>query len=125
GKGAKERIIPLARPLLHIIQNYLLLSKQHFGAASPYLVVTDKGAQSYPMLIYRVVKKYLDLITTSEKKSPHVLRHAFATHLLIKGADLNAIKAILGHSSLNATQIYTHTSLERLKEIFEQAHPKA
>ncbi len=125
GKGAKERIIPLARPLLHFIQNYLLLKKQHFEAASPYLVVTDKGAQSYPMLIYRVVKKYLDLITTSEKKSPHVLRHTFATHLLNKGADLNAIKEILGHSSLKATQIYTHTSLERLKEIFEQAHPKA
>jgi integrase/recombinase XerC len=77
------------------------------------------------MLIYRIVNKYLKLVSNANKKSPHVLRHTFATHLLNKGAELNAIKEILGHSSLGATQIYTHNSLEKLKEIFEQAHPKA
>ena len=89
------------------------------------MIVTNKGEPCYPMFIYRVVKKYLDLIPAVEKKSPHVLRHTFATHLLDKGADLNAIKELLGHSNLAATQIYTHNSLDKLKAIFDQAHPKA
>ena len=89
------------------------------------MIVTDNGDKIYPMMVYRIVRKYLDLVTTVEKRSPHVLRHTFATHLLNKGADLNAIKDLLGHSSLAATQVYTHNSLEKLKTIFEQAHPKA
>ena len=87
--------------------------------------MTDNGEKTYPMLVYRIVKKYLDLFTTSDKKSPHVLRHSFATHLLDKGADLNAVKDLLGHTSLAATQVYTHNSLEKIKTAFDQAHPKA
>ncbi len=92
---------------------------------SNYLIVTDNGEQVYPMFVYRTVRKYLDLVTTADKRSPHTLRHSFATHLLNKGADLNAIKDLLGHTSLAATQVYTHNSIEKLKAIFDQAHPKS
>ncbi|MCH8317670.1 MAG: tyrosine-type recombinase/integrase [Bacteroidetes bacterium] len=124
GKGNKERIIPLNTSLLNTIKIYCDKKNADFDAA-PYLIITDKGEKCYPKFIYRVVKKYLNLITTAEKKSPHVLRHSFATHLLNKGADLNAIKELLGHSSLAATQVYTHNSIEKLKTIFDKAHPKA
>jgi integrase/recombinase XerC len=87
-----------------------------------YLFVTDTGNPCYPMMIYRAVRGY---VKTSEKRSPHVLRHTYATHLLNKGADLNAVKDLLGHSSLAATQVYTHNSIEKLKKAFEKAHPKA
>jgi integrase/recombinase XerC len=87
--------------------------------------VTDSGTQAYPMFIQRLVKKYLSLVTSLEQRSPHVLRHTFATHLLNRGADLNAIKDLLGHTSLAATQVYTHNSIEKLKKVFKQAHPKA
>lgn len=132
GKRNKHRIIPLTQPLLDLIQQYVQLKKTEFtGQAGPrqadpnVLIVSDKGVAAYPVLIQRIVTRYLTLVTTLEKKSPHVLRHSFATHLLNRGADLNAIKDLLGHSSLAATQIYTHTSLEQLKKTYDQAHPKA
>ena len=89
------------------------------------LLVTDAGEKLYPMFIYRKVKAYLSAVTTLSKRSPHVMRHTFATHLLNKGADLNAVKDLLGHTSLAATQVYTHNSIEKLKAAFDQAHPKA
>lgn len=127
GKRNKHRIIPLNQPLLELILEYIRLKEVEFsGQADPvYLVVSDKGVPAYPMLIQRIVKKHLALVTTLSTKSPHVLRHSFATHLLNRGADLNAIKDLLGHTSLAATQIYTHTSLEQLKKTYDQAHPKA
>ena len=129
GKRNKYRIIPLTQPLFELIQQYVTLKEQEFSgqaeADAVYLIVSDKGIAAYPMLIQRIVKRHLALVTTLEKKSPHVLRHSFATHLLNRGADLNAIKDLLGHTSLAATQIYTHTSLEQLKKTYDQAHPKA
>lgn len=125
GKGNKERIIPVNNSLKSLISSYLSFKDNEIRCTSNYLFLTDKGEQCYPMLIYRVVKKYLNLVSSLEKSSPHILRHSFATHLLNKGADLNAIKSLLGHSSLAATQVYTHNSTEKLKGIFDQAHPKA
>lgn len=126
GKGNKERIIPMNKNLLYVIDTYRETKKKDMGRNTcEYLIVTDSGDKVYPMFIYRIVKKYLNQVTTVEKKSPHVLRHSFATHLLNKGADLNAIKDLLGHSSLAATQVYTHNSLDKLKAIFDQAHPKS
>ncbi|MDX2301194.1 MAG: tyrosine-type recombinase/integrase [Microscillaceae bacterium] len=127
GKGNKERLIPVHDTLLNLIKKYELIKRHHFEGKlkHDYLIVSDSGGLSYPMLVYKTVKKYLSLVTTQDKKSPHVLRHSFATHLLNKGADLNAIKELLGHSSLNATQVYTHNSLKKLKDVFDQAHPKA
>ncbi|MCU0430615.1 MAG: tyrosine-type recombinase/integrase [Cytophagaceae bacterium] len=124
GKGNKQRIIPL-HPALVLLISQVIADKKEQRVSSPWLVNTEAGEQAYPMLIYRIVKEYLSKITTIEKKSPHVLRHSFATHLLNKGAELNAIKDLLGHSSLAATQVYTHNSLEQIKQIFKQAHPKA
>ncbi|MEO1654733.1 MAG: tyrosine-type recombinase/integrase [Bacteroidota bacterium] len=127
GKGSKERWIPITDQLLQLIKRYELHKRQFFEGSpiSSKLILTDAGAPAYPMLVYKTVKQYLSQITTQDQKSPHVLRHSFATHLLNKGADLNAIKELLGHSSLNATQVYTHNSLSKLKEVFDQAHPKA
>ncbi|MCR6639769.1 MAG: tyrosine-type recombinase/integrase [Sporocytophaga sp.] len=125
GKGNKERIIPLNENLMNLINIYKKEREKVIERPNKYLIITDKGDQGYPMFIYRTVKNYLETIPTLEKRSPHVLRHTFATHLLNKGADLNAIKDLLGHSSLAATQVYTHNSLDKLKAIFEQAHPKA
>ncbi|MBB6611433.1 tyrosine-type recombinase/integrase [Pontibacter sp. Tf4] len=126
GKGNKERIIPINDSLWQSITTYRSYKKSELGNNnSEKLLVTNKARPLYPKFIYRVVKKYISLITTSEHNSPHVLRHSFATHLLNKGADLNAIKDLLGHASLAATQVYTHNSIEKLKSIFEKAHPKA
>ena len=126
GKRNKERIIPLATSIQAVIKVYLEEKEKLFGPnTTTHLVLTDKGEQGYPMFIYRLVKKYLGSFTSSDKQSPHVLRHTFATHLLDKGADLNAVKDLLGHTSLAATQVYTHNSLEKLRKVFEQAHPKA
>jgi len=126
GKGNKERIIPVNDSLLHSISDYLVHKKSEFGDNnSGKLLVTNKAHPLYPKFVYRVVKKYISLVTTSQHNSPHVLRHSFATHLLNKGADLNAIKDLLGHASLAATQVYTHNSIEKLKSVFEKAHPKA
>jgi integrase/recombinase XerC len=129
GKRAKERIIPimhLKATLPDILARYEYFKLQSFPASDHnFVIVTDDGVMAYPMLIYRTVQKYLAMVTTQLKKSPHVLRHTFATHLLNRGADIRSIKELLGHSTLSSTQIYTHNSLEHLRDIFEQAHPKA
>ena len=126
GKRNKERIIPVNNELKLLLKEYLDLKKnEHFDNNSLTLIVTDKGADAYAKLIYLTVQKYLSYISTQNKRSPHVLRHTFATSLLNRGADLNAIKELLGHANLSATQIYTHNSVERLKSIYKQAHPKA
>lgn len=124
GKRNKERLIPISDFIVKTIDIYLKARNQEFGKCE-YLLVTDSGEKLYPMMVYRTVKKYLELVTTITKKSPHVLRHTFATHLLNKGAELNAVKDLLGHTSLAATQVYTHNSMEKLKSVFDQAHPKA
>lgn len=126
GKRNKQRIIPLNHELVLLLKRYTEAKKsENFNNNSLTLLVTNKGASAYPKLIYLIVQKYLSYISTQDKKSPHVLRHTFATSLLNKGADLNAIKELLGHANLSATQIYTHNSVERLKSIYKQAHPKA
>lgn len=126
GKGNKERIIPFEKNLRNLIELYNEEKLKAFETMdNNYLLVTDDGKKLYPELVYRTVKKYLTLITTVEKKSPHILRHSFATHLLNNGAEINAIKELLGHASLAATQVYTHNTIEKLKEIYKQAHPKA
>ncbi|WP_342645747.1 tyrosine-type recombinase/integrase [Mucilaginibacter sp. CSA2-8R] len=126
GKRNKQRIVPINKELSNLLQHYLGLRKNEiFGNKSLKLIVTNTGADAYPKMIYLIVQKYLTHISTQQKRSPHVLRHTFATSLLNKGADLNAIKDLLGHASLNATQVYTHNSVERLKSIYKQAHPKA
>lgn len=126
GKGNKERVLPLNDTLIASIKQYQEKKKTQFpDNYTTKLLVTNKALPLYPKIVYRIVKKHLNLVTTSEHASPHVLRHSFATHLLNKGADLNAIKDLLGHTSLAATQVYTHNSIEKLKSIFDQAHPKA
>jgi integrase/recombinase XerC len=126
GKRNKERIIPLSKELLKLIKDFTIQKRKNFTInENDHLIVTNNGDKCYPMMVYRTVKKYLDIFTAVDKKSPHVLRHTFATHLLNKGAELNAVKDLLGHSSLAATQVYTHNSLEKLKKVFDQAHPKA
>jgi len=124
GKRNKERIIPINQPLVKLIQDYQSF-KNSEGLMHEYLIVSDKGNQAYPVMIQRITKKYLSLVTTLAKKSPHILRHSYATHLLNNGAELTAIKDLLGHSSLSATQVYTHNSMEKIKKIYQQAHPKA
>lgn len=123
GKGNKERIIPLADNMSLKIEAYLKLKQKHFS--SPYILLTDKGEKLYPKFVYRKVNYYLSSVTSSTHKSPHVLRHTFATHMLNNGADLNTIKEILGHANLSATEVYTHNSIEKLKTIYKQAHPRA
>lgn len=126
GKRNKERVIPISGFIVKLIEEYIVSASDHFGAKNEsFLMLTDRGAKTYPVFIYRLIKKHLSQITYAEKKSPHVLRHTFATHLLNKGADLNAVKDLLGHTSLAATQVYTHNSLDKLKKVFDQAHPKA
>jgi integrase/recombinase XerC len=124
GKRNKERIIPLSEKMLSVIKNYLVLKETTFNEQSPYLIITNKGNQPYPEFIYRIVTKELAGITES-KKSPHVLRHTFATHMLNNGANINVIKELLGHANLSATQIYTHNTIEQLKSIYTNAHPRA
>ena len=126
GKRNKERIIPIPQSIKKVIEKYMEHKKNTFSVnPSELLIVNNSGGKAYPMLIYRIVKSYLNHLSSLDKRSPHVLRHTFATHLLNKGADLNAVKDLLGHSSLAATQVYTHHSLGKLKSVFDQAHPKA
>ncbi len=125
GKGGKERIVPFARYLADLLESFLQLRNETFpGNAEPWLLLNKKGQQLPPEGVYRIVRKHLSRITTSEQRSPHVLRHSFATHLSNRGADLNAIKELLGHANLAATQIYTHNAIDRLIKVYEQAHPK-
>ena len=126
GKRNKERIIPINNSIAKLIADYRLQKlSRNFDNKSSALIVTNEGKSAYPKFIYRTVNLVLSLISTHDKKSPHILRHSFATSLLNRGADLNAIKELLGHSSLAATQVYTHNSVEKLKSIYKQAHPKA
>lgn len=124
GKRNKERIIPLHQEVLEQVRIYVS-HRTEINPPSEKLLITDSGNDLYPQFVYSAVKKYLSQVTTLSKTSPHVLRHTFATHLLNKGADLNAVKDLLGHASLASTQVYTHNSIEKLKAVFDQAHPKA
>jgi integrase/recombinase XerC len=124
GKGNKERIIPVEKSFLMDLQKYVD-EKQMKIPGVLNLFVTENGKPLQPRFVYAFVHQYLAMVTTVQKKSPHILRHSFATHLMNSGADLNAVKELLGHSSLAATQIYTHNSIEKLKEVFNKAHPKA
>lgn len=124
GKRNKERLIPLSQKMIEQLQKYLDLKKKTFKDPARFLIVTNTGKKAYPELIYDIVNKELNGVT-STRKSPHVLRHSFATHLLNNGAELNSIKELMGHANLSATQIYTHTTIEQLKSIYTQAHPRA
>ncbi len=135
GKRNKERIIPFSNKFATLLKTYLQGKKSWLENAEPekpsgtpeefWLLITDSGKKAYPRFIYRAVTKYLSQVTTLQKISPHVLRHTFATHLLNNGAELNAVKELLGHANLSATQVYTHNTIEKLKTIYKQAHPKA
>jgi len=121
GKGRKERIIPLLKSLVDCYDDYIFFRKE---MKSNFLFLTKKSKKTYPKMIYRIVNNYLGMVSTLSKKSPHVLRHTFATHLLNRGADINTIKELLGHKSLLSTQVYTHNSLEKLKRIYKKSHPR-
>ena len=126
GKRNKERIIPFTDVLKKLISDYRSARRKAVpGISNEYFFVTDDGKKIYQKLVYRIVNKYLGMVSTSEKKSPHVLRHTFATHMLNNGADINSIKEILGHANLAATQVYTHNTIEKLKKVYKQAHPRA
>lgn len=126
GKRNKERLIPLTNESVLLLHTYNKVREQTFGAEfSPWLLLTNKGDKIYHKLIYRVVHSSLQLVTTMQKKSPHILRHTFATVLLNRGAELNAIKELLGHANLSATSVYTHNTFETLNAIYKQAHPRA
>ena len=125
GKGNKERIIPVNKEIIAAIRHYQDLKRKEFDTKEEVLLVTEKGKKMYPRYAWLAVNRSLALSSTLDKKSPHVLRHTFATHLMNNGADLNAVKELLGHSSLAATQVYTHNTIEKLKEVYKKAHPKA
>ena len=125
GKGNKERQIPVSEDLIRNIEVYKGIVLSELGATTDTVLITDKGKKLYPKFVYNVVNKYLTQYSSLNKRSPHTLRHTFATHLLNNGADLNDIKELLGHSSLAATQVYMHNSIEKLKKVYAQAHPKA
>jgi integrase/recombinase XerC len=126
GKRNKQRIIPVISSFTSRIEEYINLRDQKFGTIpGDWFFVTFSGKKLYDKYVYNIVRKYLTMVTTIEKRSPHVLRHTFATHMLNHGADLNSIKELLGHANLSATQIYTHNTFEKLKEVYKQAHPRA
>ena len=126
GKRNKQRIIPLTGQFVKRVQEYLHLRNEiHGNDDEGWLFLTEKGNKLYDKSVYNIVKAYLSMVTTIEKRSPHILRHTFATHMLNRGADLNAIKEFLGHANLSATQVYTHNTFEKLKKIYRQAHPRA
>lgn len=125
GKGNKERIIPIHADLIALIKDYIKQKQEQFPSPMSYLLVTERGNKLYPRYAWQLVNQVLGAATTVQKKSPHVLRHSFATHLLNNGADLNAVKELLGHSSLAATQVYTHNTIEKLKEVHRKAHPRS
>jgi len=126
GKRSKERIIPMLPKLKKSIVDYLYLRSQEFNKETlEYLFVSRSGGQLSEKYVYRTVNEYFKLVSPKVKKAPHVLRHSFATHLINEGADINSVKELLGHSSLSATQVYSHTSMERIKEVFKNSHPRA
>ena len=124
GKRNKERIIPFTNKLKELINQYLQERKNVVNVA-PAFFITDKGKKLYPKFVYRIVTQRLGSVTTLDKKSPHILRHTFATHMLNRGADINSVKELLGHANLSATQVYTHNTIEKLKQVYKQAHPRA
>lgn len=124
GKGNKQRVIPLVDEVQYELVALREATVEEFGSLRDVIFVTNKGQKLYPKFVYRTVNNYLGQVSSVEVKSPHVLRHTFATHLLEKGADLNALKELLGHAGLAATQIYTHNSAEKLKEVFNRSHPR-
>ena len=124
GKRNKERFLPLLKPVQKSVNNYLPM-RERIGSNEPFIFLTSKGKKTYDTLVYRTINNYFSKVSSKVKKSPHMIRHSFATHLLNEGADLNAIKELLGHSSLASTQIYTHSSLGKLKEVYNQAHPRS
>lgn len=123
GKRNKERFVPLLQSVVSTLKNYLELKKE-FSTHLEELFITNKGNKIYETLVYRVINSYFRHASTKVKKSPHILRHSFATHLLNEGADLNSVKELLGHSSLASTQVYTHNSLDAIKKVYNQAHPR-
>lgn len=126
GKRNKQRIIPVIDSFRVRLEEYLEIRNRSLNPAeNDWFFLTDSGDKLYDKFVYNTVKRYLSMVTTIEKKSPHVLRHTFATHMLNHGADLNSIKELLGHANLSATQIYTHNTFEKLKEVYKQAHPRA
>lgn len=125
GKGKKERVVPISEKTLSNIQSFLKLREESFEFLPEELFITDSGKKLYPKFVYNLCVKYLRAVSPNEYVGPHVLRHSFATHLANNGADLNAIKELLGHSSLAATQVYMHNSIEKLKEVYQKSHPKA
>lgn len=126
GKGNKERLVPVNPALIAAIREYTSRKRTELeGADTTYLLVNEKGKKLYAKSVYLSVRSWLNTVTTIDKKSPHILRHTFATHLMNNGADLNAVKELLGHASLAATQVYTHNTIEKLKDIYKKAHPKA
>ncbi len=126
GKRNKQRIIPLMKPFIRNLEEYIRIKYENVGKVKDeWFFVTGKGNKLYDKFVYNIVKGYLSIITTADRKSPHILRHTFATHMLNNGADLNSIKELLGHANLSATQVYTHNTFEKLKKIYKQAHPRA
>ena len=124
GKRNKERFVPLLQSVIKTLKEYLELKKE-FSEGIEDLFITEKGNKIYETLVYRVINSYFSRVSSKVKKSPHILRHSFATHLLNEGADLNSVKELLGHSSLASTQVYTHSSLSEIKKVYNQAHPKS
>jgi len=125
GKRNKERLVPFPLEIATVVSEYIKMRNELFGNLNQMVFLTEKGDPIYSKLIYRIVRKHLSNVTTLDQRSPHILRHSYATHLLNRGADLNAIKELLGHSNLAATQVYTHTTFEKLKSVYKQAHPRA
>lgn len=126
GKRNKQRIIPLTGSFVNRIREYIIKRNEiKINRDEGWLFITGKGNKLYDKCVYNIVKVHLSMVTTNEKKSPHILRHTFATHMLNRGADLNVIKEFLGHANLSATQVYTHNTFEKLKKIYKQAHPRA
>lgn len=124
GKRNKERMIPLLKSVKRSVLEYLKY-RSEINTKNSFLFITKKGKKVYDTLVYRIINNYFSKVSAKAKKSPHILRHAFATHLLNEGAQLNAVKELLGHSSLASTQVYTHTSVKQLKQIYNQAHPRS
>ena len=124
GKRNKERFVPILSSVLDTLNEYLMLRNKN-QSDSEFLLTTSKGNKIYETLVYRIINSYFSQVSSKVKKSPHILRHSFATHLLNEGADLNSVKELLGHSSLASTQVYTHNSLDAIKKVYNQAHPRS